>query len=345
MQKISLLIVGDFSKGNSANFIYEAFKKRVNKIYKSNNDSTKQMWSKKSLFYRIMHRLRLPNDDKRDNKLIKKYVDSKKVNTILIIKGNHIKPSTLSYVKDNRINLLSWSDDDMFNVKNRSVYYDNGLKYYDLVVTQKSYNCNPDELPLLGAKRVFFRNKAYAKSMHTPYKNCKKSRYQYEVLFIGSYENQRAESLIYLARNGVSVDVYGPHWNKFKENHNKLIIHNKLLVAEDYVQAISCSKISLCFLRKVNRDLQTSRTMEIPASGGFMLAERTSEHLSLFKEGIEAVYFDSNQELLSKVKYYLGNNVEREKISIAGRDRCKNDTYSYDDRALEILTELAKINE
>ena len=34
-------------------------------------------------------------------------------------------------------------------------------------------------------------------------------------------------------------------------------------IREDkYAEALSCSKISLCFLRKINRDLQTARTVE-----------------------------------------------------------------------------------
>ena len=40
----------------------------------------------------------------------------------------------------------------MYGWHNRSLWYTLGLKQYDLVVTQKSYNCNQDELPSLGAK-------------------------------------------------------------------------------------------------------------------------------------------------------------------------------------------------
>jgi len=54
------------------------------------------------------------------------------------------------------------------------------------------------------------------------------------------------------------------------------------------------------FLRCENRDEQDSRIIEITACGSFMLAERTAAHNRLFIENMEAVYFDTNEELLKK---------------------------------------------
>ena len=86
------------------------------------------------------------------------------------------------------------------------------------------------------------------------------------------------------------------------------------LYSDNYVKALQSFKISLCFLRKMNFDQQTTRSVEIPACGGFLMAERTNEHLSLFEENKEAVYFSSNKELLEKCKFYLKNDTERKQI-------------------------------
>ena len=77
--------------------------------------------------------------------------------------------------------------------------------------------------------------------------------------------------------------------------------------------------------------------MEIPACKGFMIAERTDEHLNLFKEDSEAVFFDSDTELLKKVKYYLNNDDLRHKIAENGYLRAIKSDYSYDKMVRIIL--------
>jgi spore maturation protein CgeB len=93
----------------------------------------------------------------------------------------------------------------------------------------------------------------------------------------------------------------------------------------------------LNFLRKINRDEVTSRSVEIPACGGFMLGERTERHLEFFKEGQQAEFFESNDELLSKTRYFLGHPEERIKIAQAGRDRCLSSAYSMREQLNEII--------
>ena len=80
--------------------------------------------------------------------------------------------------------------------------------------------------------------------------------------------------------------------------------------------------------------------MEIPACGGFMLAERTQAHLELFVESKEAVFFDSNEELLSKCIYYLTHEDERKRIILAALDRCKNSGYSNQNTIKKLLAKV-----
>lgn len=127
---------------------------------------------------------------------------------------------------------------------------------------------------------------------------------------------------------------------KYRGLYNTLKIELQGLFSEDYSKSFRTFKISLCFLRKMNFDQQTSRTMEIPACGGFMLAERTKEHQALFEEGKEAEFFSSNEELLDKCRYYLSHEDERKAIAEEGHKRCITSDYSNQGMVKRILTEV-----
>ena len=131
-----------------------------------------------------------------------------------------------------------------------------------------------------------------------------------------------------MAENGIKVVVWGNGWGAWVNKNPNLIIKNQPLYSDDYAKAINAAKVNLCFLRKINRDEVTSRSVEIPACGGFMLAEKTKRHLEFFQEGKEAVFFDSEEELHQKVKKYLADDGTRLVIAKAGRERCIKSGYS-----------------
>jgi len=215
------------------------------------------------------------------------------------------------------------------------------LPLYDVVFTTKTYNCHPKELPALGAKKVIFIDKAFDKHTHRPLSlnDDEKVKFGADVGFVGTFEQDRAEKMLFLAEQGVSVRIWGNGWAKWIDKHAKLRVENQPIYGDEYVKAICATKINLCFLRKVNRDLQTDRTMEIPACGAFMLAERTEEHRRLFEEDKEAVCFEATepQELLEKTLYYLEHENEREAVARAGRERCVRSGYSHHDRLRYML--------
>lgn len=260
------------------------------------------------------------------NKKIIKIISTNYFDVIWVDKGLHITPDTLLYIKLKlpSIKLLSYSPDDMFNPNNSNANYFNSIPLYDLHVTTKSYNFI--ELKNAGAKNVLFCNNSFSPFFHKSY-SLSNSIKKNKVGFIGSYELERYNSLLFLATNGIRINIFGD-WpkNKYKP-HPNLIIKNKILINKDYASEISNNLINICFLRKVNRDLQTTRSIEIPACGGFMLAEKTDEHISLFKCGIEAEYFISNEDLLKKCEYYLANPDKANLIAKAGYEKCHNNNY------------------
>lgn len=295
-----------------------------------------------SLFFKVAYHLfqkgvpiRLP--DKNDaNELIKKLVSQKYYDLVWIDKGITINRKTLSYIKTRlpKAKIVSFSPDNMVERHNQSLNYLECIPLYDIHFTTKSYIV--ESLRGLGAKNVHFVHKTYSEEFHYPrnLSSDEKRRLGADVGFIGAWEKERCNSILYLVDNGIRVKVYGGgNWNNYKNYASNLEILPGVF-SEDYPKALSAFKISLCFLRKMNKDQQTARTMEIPACKSLMLAERTQEHQALFEEGKEAEFFSSDQELLNKCEYYLKYPEQREKIAAAGLQRCKDSGYS-NERTIE----------
>lgn len=299
-----------------------------------------------ALWYRIAYHLflyglsvKLPENN-RENQAIKEYIDKNVYDIVWIDKGVTIYPQTLKYVKQKSPNtiIVSYSPDNMALRHNQSLQYLRCIPLYDYIVTNKSYIL--EDMKMLGAKKVIFVNNSYEPSFHYPRELNENdySRLGGDIGFVGAWEKERCDSILYLADHGMKVRVFGGgHWLKYKDYSSNLIIEGHGLYNEDYAKSFKAFKISLCFLRKMNYDRQTTRTVEIPACGGFMLAERTAEHLAMFTEGQEAAYFENHAELLDKCRYYLSHEDERKKIADAGLQRCINSGYSNEGMIRSVL--------
>jgi len=298
----------------------------------------------KKFFYRLLRKILGPLDLARVNQQIINNFRIKGFDIVWLDKGLTVDYKTLKYIKDryNNAIIVGYSPDDMYRKHNQSRRFLKHLSLYDIFFTTKSYNVT--ELKELGCRNVKFIGNAFDLKAHRPIQVTPEERYRLggPVGFIGSYEKERALSMWKLAERDIPVRVWGPHWNKCKLSHVNLRLEKKGLWGEDYAKAICSFDINLCFLRKINRDLQTTRSIEIPACGAFMLAERTDEHLELFEEGKEAEFFSSDEELEEKVRYYLSHPKQRERIAAAGRERCLKSGYSNHDRMRAMLNYIHK---
>jgi len=302
-----------------------------------------------SYMYRIRNRLFVEGfpvsipERQDENRKILDYISRNKYDIVWIDKGLTIKPSTLVRIKKEQpqAKLISYSPDNMAERHCQSKQYLEGIDIYDAHITTKSYII--DDLYKLGCKKVIFSNQSYEDSFHFPREITDDDikRLGADVGFVGAWEKERMESILFLSRNGIRVRIFGfGGWEQCKNDNPNLVIEDHGLFDEDYAKSFKCFKICLCFLRKKNKDVQTSRTMEIPACGGFMLGERTGEHRSLFEEGIEAEFFSDNEELLKKSRFYLEHEKERLEIARRGYERCKKSGYSNYETLKSIIEQL-----
>lgn len=227
-----------------------------------------------------------------------------------------------------RAKVIGFSPDDMTRRHNQSLQFVEALADYDWFITTKAHSV--DALGALGCTSVVVVGNGFDPEVFRPVPVSARDveRLGGDVGFIGTYESERAASLLALAHAGLRVRVWGNGWRTLIGAHPNLRAENEPLDFDDVARACRAFKINLGFLRKLNGDQQTTRSLEIPACGGFMLAERTPEHLALFEEGLEAEFFASDAELLDKCQRYLGDEAARAAVARRGHERCLASGYS-----------------
>jgi hypothetical protein len=235
--------------------------------------------------------------------------------------------------------VVFYHSDDFKGRFNWSRQYAGDLCPLDMIVTSKSYNVQ--EYKELGFPAVMFVNKCFDPVEHAPPRDhdrrAPRTSFEYDVGFVGGFENDRANLIRELGRRGISVHIQGSFWDRAGSLPPNIAITHGDLGTGDYARRLFRTKINLAFLRKSNRDLQTCRSFEIPACGGFMLSEATSELLSLFREGLHAEFFRDVDELYEKCRYYLSHDSARETIARAGREHVWAGGFRSDDMVRAVL--------
>jgi len=264
---------------------------------------------------------------------------------IVLDNARAIRPSALRAARQAApdIKILWFSEDDMLNPIHRSRWTERSLELFDLCITTKSFNAEPEELPALGARRVLFVNNTYCPHAHRPIAISDEESIRWGALvsFVGSFESPRATMVLELARAGIPVRVWGNGWSRMQDAHPALTIENRPVYGDDYRRVVAASAINLCFLRHANRDRQTCRSIEIPAMGGFMAHEYSAEMAALIVPGREAVYFRDAGELIAQCRAWL-QAPGRAAIALAGHRRVAEGGFSHSARWREILDQVKR---
>lgn len=154
------------------------------------------------------------------------------------------------------------------------------------------------------------------------------SAYKYDVSFIGGSHSVRRWFISELEKRNIRVAAFGHGWP------------NGVLSLKEMGQLFAQSKINLNLSNSVNCDLRylmhnfknmivalksdksasqiKARNFEIPYFGGFQLTEYVPFLESYLSIGQEVACFRDIDEAALLIKYYLQNDLEREKIKSAG---------------------------
>lgn len=273
---------------------------------------------------------------------------------IFFIQARYVTGETLQQTGKIGANFV-YMNDDMFNSSNQTYTFHEAIREMHCIFTTKSYNVA--EFIKAGAPQAIYFPNAYDPKIHYPAQPAANewSHFAGDIGFVGTFRPDRANFLAALIKRNKNwkMNIWGGGWEKmgrFDNWHRQkrwkdlfACVRGKELWCEQMGKAMTANKISLGLLNPANRDLHTSRSFEIPACAGFMLAERTSEHQEYFTEDKEAVYFDAIEELSEKASFYLTHEAARVRIAQAGYQRCLRSEYRYIDRARFVLNHYEKL--
>ena len=125
-----------------------------------------------------------------------------------------------------------------------------------------------------------------------------------DVLFIGTKFKYRNEIITYLENNDISVVKKGLGWNKQPIFGNELI------------KTMARSKIILNFTR--DKLSFSVRVYQVLCTGNFLLSSKSYELNNTFNKKQHFDDFDSKEDCLSKVSFYLNNPQKIKKIAKNG---------------------------
>lgn len=222
------------------------------------------------------------------------------------------------------------------------------LPIYDLCAVVRMENI--PEFQSLGARSVHRVWRSYDEAAHRPYDKLEDipAAFRSEVVFVGTWmrDEGRDDFLLKLIARGINVAIWGDRWQR-SPGWSRLRAHwrGPALSGRDYVAALQGAKLALGFLSRGNRDLHTTRSAEIPYAGGLLCAQRTTEHLAMYREGEEAIFWNDADECAEVCRKLLADETLRERIRQHGTARVRSGRYGNEAVCREILELLdARLN-
>lgn len=257
---------------------------------------------------------------------------------IFFIRCDEVLSETIANVRSKSPNsiLISFHNDNPYVGLLRRITMRHFLRCLALIDLTLVYRpSDTQEAKKYGSKKVKVLPPSIIRDLHLPTPGIEKN----DVIFIGHYENDGREQIInYLNSFGIKIRIYGTGWEGVQRRNAWLANQDiRRVWGQEYAALLSNAKIALVFLSQRNRDVYTRRCFEIPACGSLMMAPRTKEMEGFFENEKEAIYWDSLNDLKDKVQYYLNNDLAREKIAHAGRDRLLKDGHDEYARARQVI--------
>jgi spore maturation protein CgeB len=258
-------------------------------------------------------------------------------------KGTYIFPRTFHALRRDPSRLVVYHNTDDWRLRGlvhrlHWRFLRRTIPHYDLHITSNVWNV--EEFRKAGFPNVLHMELASNPAVRDPGEipDAERRRLGAPVGFIGHWEPVTERRMLHLVRAGIPVKIYGGGWKDVVAKQELAdAVQHRFVMGDEYARAICSFDVNIGIVSKWNRNHTASRTFQIPALGAFLLHERNELVTQYFREGVEAEFFDSDDELLEKCRHYLAHPEERRRVAEAGRRRVIESGYSEPDRVREIL--------
>lgn len=260
------------------------------------------------------------------NNYIKENISESFYDLIWIDKAIYITPKTTKLLRNFTKKLIHFTPDPAFLFHKSNLFY-NSIKYYDFVITTKKFEIDKYS-KLISNEKIIYVTQGFSKDLHRPIMEFEEKQ---GITFIGHYEKERETFLQLLIDNNIELNLAGINWEPFakKNKHNKnLKYFGSGVYGEDYIKLINKSLIAWGSVSKWIPEKHTTRTFEIPACRTALLTERNEELISFFNED-EVIFYNTKEEMINKIKYYLSHRDQLKFLSNKGYNRVVKDGRDY----------------
>ncbi len=166
------------------------------------------------------------------------------------------------------------------------------------------------------------------------------------VCFIGACDKIRVEHVLYLAKNNLSVHVFGSNWKRMLPRNTENITINNSVYDDMFWRNMNKYRLQLNVFKPHNDGCHNMRTFEVPAAGGIMLAPDSPDHRYYFEEKTEIFIYRTKGEMAKWAEKILNLSTEDAKV-IRQNARAKSVSagYSYKERSQQVYGTFCEIME
>lgn len=168
---------------------------------------------------------------------------------------------------------------------------------------------------------------------------------EYDVTFIGQSYGERPATVERLRAEGFDVRCWGFGWPEGRIEHDEMVrvfgasrINLNLSAAFSPPRGIR-TRIANLVRRQTHEPRKSQikgRTFEVPGSGGFLLTDHVPYLEDYLVPGREIAVFESTEDLVDQVRFWLEHESKRAAVADAGYRRVRAE-HTYDHRFAQIF--------